>query len=131
MDERVPRLARRLRDHDRCGELELALLFGSWATGGANAASDIDLALLARAPLSADFRVGLMRTLGEEFGLPVDLVDLYHAPEPVTGEALRGARLLGTDEAFAGLLIRHLDNVEDFVPLQRRMLAERRERWLR
>lgn len=59
--------------------------------------------------------------------------DLPHrlADQPVTGEALRGVRLVGSDAAFAELVIRHLDNVEDFLPLQRRLLDERRALWLR
>jgi len=112
-------------------ELKLGLLFGSQAKGTATPDSDIDLALLGHAPLTADLKIELMRLLGGEFGRAVDLIDLHHAPEPVTGEALQGVRLFGSDETFAGLLIRHLDNVEDFIPLQRRILDERRERWLR
>lgn len=111
-------------------EIQLALLFGSHARATAGEDSDLDLAILGYRPLSTDFKFHLMQRLGGEFGLPVDLIDLHHTPEPVTGEALKGIRLIGADHVFAELLIRHLDNVEDFIPLQKRIFDERRARWL-
>jgi hypothetical protein len=56
----------------------------------------------------------------------VDIVDLYELPEPITGKAMQGVRLVGTDEANARLLPRHLLNVADFLPLRQRLLDERR-----
>lgn len=128
MDALVPGLTAVLRERP---ELRLALLFGSRGRGTAREDSDVDLALLGPGPLSVGWKIDLMRALGKEFALPIDLIDLWPVPEPVTGEALQGIRLVGSDETFAELLIRHLDNVDFFVPLQRRMLDERRDRWLR
>jgi len=39
-------------------------------------------------------------------------------------------RLLGDDATYAGLLTKHLINTADFVPLQQRILAERRSAWI-
>lgn len=128
VDDLPHRLADLLRT---CDDLVLALLFGSRAHGRSRPDSDIDVAVLGAAPLGVESKIELMGRIGAEFGLPVDLVDLHGTPEPVTGEALRGVRLVGSDAAFAELVIRHLDNVEDFLPLQRRLLDERRALWLR
>ena len=128
MDDSIPKLSALLAERD---DLVLALLFGSRAAGTARPDSDVDLALLGRGPLGTDVKLEVMRRVGAAFGTAVDVVDLHGTPEPVTGEALAGVRLLGDDRTFAELLIRHLDNVEDFIPLQRRILDERRERWLR
>ncbi|MFO8009005.1 MAG: nucleotidyltransferase domain-containing protein [Candidatus Brocadiia bacterium] len=88
----------------RYPELRLAMLFGSQATGRANGDSDIDLGLLAEAPLSAAFKLDLMQRLGAVCGRPVDIVDLHTAGEPVLGEVLKGGRLLGDASTYAQLL---------------------------
>jgi len=51
--------------------IKLALLFGSQATGKARPDSDIDLGILAQEPLSAEFKLRLMQTIGADFGRPV------------------------------------------------------------
>ena len=111
--------------------LRLALLFGSRASGRAGADSDVDLAVLADRPLDAAERESLREATMEAFGVPLDLVDLYRAPYPVTGEALGGRRLLGDDERFAALAVRHLVDREDFGPLHDRLIGERLDAWLR
>lgn len=112
-------------------QIKLALLFGSQANGKVRPDSDIDLGILAQEPLSADFKLQLMQTLGAKFGRPVDIVDLYHVPEPITGQILKGIRLIGDDTVCGSLLYRHLLNVADFFPLQQKILTERRNRWIK
>ncbi len=112
-------------------QIKLALLFGSQVSGNVHPDSDIDLGILASAPLSADFKLQLMQTVGAKFGRPVDVVDLYHVPEPITGQVLKGIRLIGDDTTCGNLLYRHLLNVADFLPLQQRILTERRNRWIK
>lgn len=111
-------------------EIKLAILFGSQATGNARPDSDVDLGILAQAPLTADFKLQLIQTIGAEFGRPVDIVDLYHVPEPITSQVFKGIRLIGGDTAYAELLTRHLLNVADFLPLHQRILTERRNKWI-
>jgi predicted nucleotidyltransferase len=112
-------------------EIRLAMLFGSQAAGSARADSDIDLALMCEQPLTAALKQQVIEAVSLATGLPVDLIDLYGAPEPVVGEALSGKRLLGSDAVYADLLSRHLLNTQDFLPIQQRILAERRDAWLR
>ncbi len=111
-------------------QLRLALLLGSQATGEAGPDSDIDLGLLADGPISASLKLELMETIGLQLGRPVDIVDLYDAAEPVLGQALKGVRLLGDSSTYARLLTRHLVNAADFVPLQQRILDDRRAVWI-
>ena len=72
----------------------------------------------------------MMEAIAIATGCPVDLVDLYHAPEPVLGEALKGVRLLGDAADQARLVARHVLNAADFLPLRERILAERRAAWI-
>lgn len=113
----------------RYPQLKLAILFGSQATGQADPHSDIDLGLLFASPLSGSEKLELIEALGSEFGRPADIVDLYYAPEPVTGQVFKGKRLLGEDTVYAELLTKHLVNTADFLPLRERILAERRTAW--
>jgi len=111
-------------------EVRLAILFGSQATQMATNDSDIDLAVLADTPLSAKTKLQLIEEIGLKFGRPVDIIDMYHAPEPILGQVFKGKKLLGDNPTYAALLTRHLLNTADFLPLQQRILSERREAWI-
>jgi predicted nucleotidyltransferase len=120
-----------IRILSRYPQFELAILFGSQASGNATGESDIDLALLAGAPISSSLKLELVELIGARLGLPVDIVDLYFAAEPILGQVFKGKRLLGDDATYARLLTKHLINTADFVPLQQRILAERRNAWIK
>jgi len=115
----------------RYAEFKLAILFGSQAMGNATGDSDIDLALLSDAPISSSKKLQLVEQIGAKFGRPVDIVDLFFAAEPVLGQVFKGKRLLGDDATYARLLTKHLINTADFVPLQKRILTERRNAWIK
>ena len=110
--------------------IKLAVLFGSMVTGNARPDSDVDLGLLAEAPLTTDFKLQLIETIGAEFGRPVDIVDLYYAAEPILGQVFKGIKLYGDNMTYAKLLTRHLLNAADFLPLHQRILTERRNKWI-
>lgn len=110
--------------------IRLAILFGSHASGDAGSESDIDLALLADSPLSARATLEIVAEIGSELGCPVDVVDLYHAPQPILGQVFKGRRLLGDNRTYAELLTRHLIDSADFLPLRQRILAERQAAWM-
>jgi predicted nucleotidyltransferase len=112
-------------------QFELAILFGSQATGDNTGESDIDLALLADFPMSGGLILELVEMIGARFGRPVDIVDLYYAAEPILGQVFKGKRLLGDDATYARLLTKHLINTADFAPLQQRILDERRNAWIK
>ena len=107
------------------------MLFGSQAHGDATEDSDIDLALLCAAPIPSSLKLELIELIGATFGRPVDIVDLFFAAEPILGQVFKGVRLLGDDATYADLLTKHLINTADFVPLQQRILTERRNAWIR
>jgi len=112
-------------------DLRLALLFGSQASEHARPDSDIDIGILCDAPLNTGQRTALERAVTQAFGRELDLVDLYHAPYPITGEAVRGHRLLGDVATHAALTTRALVDREDFGPLHDRLINDRLDAWLR
>lgn len=112
-------------------QITLAILFGSVAKGTANAQSDLDLAVIAQKPLQAAEKIQIIEALAMSTGRPIDLVDVHAAPEPLLGQVLKhGRRIFGSDAAYAQLLYRHLIEQADFVPLQNRILSERRTAWI-
>ena len=111
--------------------VELALLFGSVATGRQRPESDLDIAIAAKHRLTADEKMGIIASLAEATGRPIDLVDLRQAGEPLLGQILtHGWRLMGSDLAYAPWITRHVLNQADFLPYRNRILAERRAAWI-
>jgi predicted nucleotidyltransferase len=116
---------------ERHKAIRLALVFGSLAKGTAHCESDLDLAVGADHPLDADETMELIADLAEALERPVDLIDLSTVGEPLLGQIIAGGRrIVGSNTLYAGLLLKHLYNQEDFVPYQRRILKERREAWI-
>lgn len=112
-------------------EISLAYVFGSVAKGRARLDSDVDVAVLSDAPLSADQRIQLVSDIAAATGRPVDLVDLSRVGEPLLGQILKyGVRIKGDASQHAEWMTRHVFNNEDFMPYVERMLAERRQRWI-
>ena len=113
------------------GGIRLAILFGSLAAGRATPESDLDLAVLMEAPLSAETRMALIGELSQATGRPVDLIDLRTTGVSVLGQILKhGVRLFGSDSDYAELIKRHLFEEADFMPYRRRILTERRQAWI-
>jgi predicted nucleotidyltransferase len=113
-------------------DVELALVFGSVASGRAHAGSDLDVAVFSASPLTATRKAELIRELALVTGRPVDLVDLRVSGPAVTLAALRGKRLVCRNErAYPALLSRALIDAADFLPLRERTLRERRDAWIR
>lgn len=112
-------------------DLKIALVFGSVARGCARSDSDLDIAVATDRALTAAEKISLIAQLAEISGRAIDLVDLYQVGEPLLGEILRdGIQLLGDTEMFTRLVLRHIYATADFVPIQQRILAERRQAWI-
>ncbi len=123
--------ARIRRVLERYPFIRLALLFGSLAKGCARPGSDVDLAVEADQPLGIHEKMALISDIAEEFGRPVDLVDLSTAGEPLLGQILAGGKIiLGDNPRYVRLLTRHLFNQADFMPYRSRILRERRQAWI-
>lgn len=113
-------------------EVELAILFGSAASKQLSETSDLDIAISTHLPLTAEIKWEIIQQLSNELGRPIDLIDLKNASPLLTAEIIKnGKRLLGTDTCYGEFLSRHIMDYEDFAPLQKRILKERRERWIK
>ena len=78
----------------RVPDAQAVYAFGSRADGTARAASDLDLAVLAPAPLDAVARWEAQEALAAALGVDVDLVDLRSASTVMRAEVLRSGRVV-------------------------------------
>jgi len=121
-----------LRDYiEQFNDIELAILFGSMATGFPTKKSDVDLAIKLSRPITAQEKKELIEQVALLTGRAVDLVDLNIVGEPLLGQILKyGKRLSGSDAAYADIGLKHVYAQADFVPYIQRTLKERRQQWL-
>ena len=128
-DQLLGKISERLLEDE---DVLVAIAFGSAATNGLRPDSDLDIAVLARQPLTASRRRELVSLLADLSGRPVDLVDLRTSGIAVTRAALSaGKRLVCRDRtALASLISRMLLDTADFLPYRERILRERRASWI-
>jgi uncharacterized protein len=114
-------------------DVDLAIVFGSVATGTARRDSDVDVAVLTREPMSSARKQSLTFAIATATGRPVDLVDLRTAGVHLTSVVLRtGKRMVcRKPRLWAELLARNLIDAADFLPYRERLMTERRQTWIR
>lgn len=79
---------------NRVSGLVAVYVFGSSETGGAHAASDLDMAVLASSRLDPMIRWELQQDLAQRAGRSVDLVDLRSASTVMQMQVVSTGRLL-------------------------------------
>ncbi|MGE6531807.1 type VII toxin-antitoxin system HepT family RNase toxin [Pseudomonas sp. NPDC077382] len=90
-------------------DIRLAYVFGSVAAGTAHRESDVDLAILCDAAMTADQQIQLISDIAEATGRAVDLIDLATVGEPLLGQntSARGARYRRIGTACAARVKTH------------------------
>ena len=113
-------------------QVKIAYLFGSAARAQLTSTSDIDVAVAADTKLPLETRLAIATRLSKTLHREVDLVDL----QDVTGEILqqslcKGTQILQKDTSLHADLIKRLwFDQADMMPYRRRILSERRRRFL-
>ncbi len=111
--------------------LDLAIIFGSMATGRARPHSDIDVAVYPRQPFDHNALQDLSDRIALATGRPVDLVDLSRSEGALLRQILRTGRVLFTKRPgiLGTLHERLLVWQEDFEPALKAMLSARLKRY--
>lgn len=114
-------------------DVDVAVVFGSATTQTLRNDSDVDVAVLTRAPMTLARKQALVAAVAVATGRAVDLVDLRTAGVHLIGVILRtGKRVVCREERmWAELVSRNLIDSADFLPYRDRILAERRQTWIR
>ena len=112
-------------------EIELALVFGSLASGQARPDSDIDVAVYPKNPLDHRSLQALSDQIASATGRPVDIIDLTKADGALLRQILRSGKILFSKRpSIMGFLMeRLLIWQEDFEPAIQAMLASRIKRF--
>jgi len=124
----TPAIAKAVAEIERQLRPAAVLLFGSEATGRANALSDVDLAVLL--DRHATTPILTIRTVASDVeaivGRPVDLVVLNAASPVIAMQVLRGGRLLScaSAECLEEFTVRTLTDYAD-LKIVRRPIEER------
>ncbi len=113
-------------------QIQLAVLFGSAAHDRLTDRSDIDIAVAAQSSLSLDIRIELADRLTQALHREVDLIDLQSVSGTILEQSLCHGRLVLKQDPilYAELIKRLWFNQADMMPYTRRILAERRRRFL-
>ncbi len=109
-------------------EIEVAILYGSFARNQQHANSDVDLAISCKSKLSAAQKLIYIMQLLDLLQRPVDIIDLREVGQPLLSQIIAdGKRLKGSSTKFAEIAIRNVTLNEDFLPLIKRMQEERKK----
>ena len=113
-------------------QVKIAYLFGSAARNQLTSMSDIDVAVAAETKLPLETRLALAIKLSKALHREVDLIDLQDVAGEILQQSLcQGINLLQTDSGLHARLIKRLwFDQADLMPYRRRILAERRSRFL-
>ena len=113
-------------------QVKIAYLFGSAARDQLTSMSDIDVAVAAETKLPLETRLALAIKLSKALHREVDLIDLQDVAGEILQQSLcQGINLLQTDSDLHARLIKRLwFDQADLMPYRRRILAERRSRFL-
>jgi len=113
--------------------VQIALLFGSQASGTALEHSDVDVAVACNAEFSVDDKIKLAASLSSSLNREVDLIDLNSTHGTLLCEVLtRGVLLVHRDPAlYERLIKRMLAEQEDDTRIASKARLERVQRWSR
>ncbi len=109
--------------------IEVAILFGSIASGRQTCSSDIDVAVAASRPLTSGEKIDLIDALALRIGQPVDLVDLNRASGTILHQSLtKGLVLVNKDPMlYARLILKMLYDQADMMPIRNMIVRKRLE----
>ena len=117
---------------DQVEGLNLAIIYGSAATGTMRKGSDIDIAVLFDHALDAVEKIELKGVLEQALLRDVDLVDLFELSGTILKQVLcKGQVVIKRDsQQLAQLYKRMIYNQTDMMPYVIRTLEERQQRFL-
>ncbi|MBN2717478.1 MAG: nucleotidyltransferase domain-containing protein [Deltaproteobacteria bacterium] len=122
-----------LKSHfDSMDDIHIVILFGSRASGNATEKSDVDVAVYFSDPLTSERKMRLITELSNLCNAEIDLLDLHDTGALIFRQVLSKGRFLvnRTPAVYEKLLKRLVYDEADFLPLLRRTLRERANRFI-
>ena len=111
-------------------DLELAWIYGSYASGRQTAQSDIDIAVAGKTPLTPDRRIHLSEQLSQVTHKEIDLVDLQAAHGIIFSQVLTLGKLVVNRNSalYAQLIKRMWFDRADYWPQRSQLFSQIRKR---
>ncbi len=128
--EKMAKLKVYLDEHH---EIDVAILFGSYAKEIQHARSDLDLAIKLgpNLEMTSEVKLHYIEQLSSILDIGVDLIDLNRVGQPLLSQIMKYGQLLkGSRTHYANIAITNVNTAQDFLPYISRMMRERRERLL-
>ena len=115
----------------RQDDIELVMLFGSYATALERTDSDLDIAVQFPQRMPAEQCIAMMNALIDATGRVVDLIDLRTVGGELFGQIMkRHVKLIGAEPMMVALRARHMGHETDWMPYYRKQRDERLARWI-
>lgn len=113
-------------------DIQVCLVYGSAAAGRLRRDSDLDVAVAAHSKLGLEKRMSIQEALARGLGVEVDVLDLHTVSGVILHQALTtGVLVFARDhELYGDLISKMLFNQADMMPYVRRMMKERRDRFV-
>ena len=111
-------------------DIQIAIVYGSFAKGTETPKSDVDIAVAGSKPLTGDEKVHLINRLSAVLNREIDLIDLRVAAGTVLKEALTTGKILlkRDSDLYAQVLTQMIFDEEDFQKRRKLIMTERRKR---
>ena len=111
--------------------IQLAIVFGSYAKATQMEQSDIDVAIQLAEPMTSKEKLYYIGKLQEHARAEVDLVDLYRVGQPLLSQIMKyGKCIKGCGVQYAEIAVKNVNTSQDFLPAIHYIMKERRKRLL-
>ena len=111
--------------------IQLAIVFGSYAKKTQMEQSDMDVAIQLSEPMTSKQKLNYMGKLQEYTRAEIDLVDLHRVGQPLLSQIMKyGKCIKGNGTQYAELAVKNVNTSQDFLPAINYIMKERRKRLL-
>jgi len=111
--------------------IQLAIVFGSYAKETQIEQSDMDLAIQLSEPMTSKQKLNYIVKLQEYVAAEIDLVDLCRVGQPLLSQIIKyGKCIKGSGIPYAELAVKNVNTAQDFLPAINYIMKERRKRLL-
>ena len=111
--------------------IQLAIVFGSYAKKTQMEQSDMDVAIQLSEPMTSKQKLNYMGKLQEYTRAEIDLVDLHRVGQPLLSQIMNyGKCIKDCGTQYAELAVKNVNTSQDFLPAINYIMKERRKRLL-
>ena len=128
MNKKLKRILQLVKEDQN---IQLAIVFGSYAKETQKEQSDMDIALQLSEPMSSRQKLNYIEKLQEHTRAEIDLVDIRRVGQPLLSQIMKyGKCIKGSGTLYGELAVRNVNTSQDFLPAINYIMKERKRRLL-